>query len=130
MKCQMDGRRILRMGKQLTTDAAAEVVGPARFGRAGAAVLSTRLSELAAGPDRRQWAYTVFGDLAIDLAFTGVDNAGYFWAEVDTVADKREAERRIPQPLVAFAARDAIASRAQSIRAQSPAADVFPTHES
>ena len=40
MKCQMDGRRILQMGKQLTTDAAAEVVGPARFGAAGAALLS------------------------------------------------------------------------------------------
>ena len=130
MKCQMDGRRILRMGKKLTTDAAAEVVGPARFGAAGAAILSTRLSELASGPDRRQWAYSVFGELAIDLAFTGVDNPGYFWAEVDTVADKREAERRIPQPLVAFAARDAIASRAQTLRALSPAADAFPTHAS
>ena len=39
MKAQMDGARILRMGKQLTTDAAAEVVGPAKFGASGAELL-------------------------------------------------------------------------------------------
>ena len=35
MKAQMDGRRILRMAKDLTTEAAAEVVGPAKFGPRG-----------------------------------------------------------------------------------------------
>lgn len=128
MKCQMSGRRILRMGKKLTTDAAAEVVGPARFSAAGAAVLSSRLSELAAGADRRQWAYTVFGDLATELEFTGIDNPGCFWAEVDTVADKREAERRIPEPLVAFAARDA--SGARPLDPLCSAADALITHAS
>ena len=89
-----DGRpRILRMGKQLTTDAAAEVVGPAKFGPSGAELLIDRLAELTAGGDRNRWAYSVFGDLAADLALAGVDNPGCFWAEVDTVADaaKRSA---------------------------------------
>ena len=110
MKCQMDGRRIVRMGKKLTTDVAAEVVGPARFGAGGAAVLSRRLAELAAGPDRRQSG--VHRSATWRTArLHRCRQPGYFWAEVDTVADKRDAERQIPRALVAFATRDTNASR-------------------
>jgi choline kinase len=105
MKAQMDGARILRMGKQLTSEAAAEVVGPARFGPAGARRLIAALDELEAAGERNRWAYGIFGDLAEELAFTGIDNRGGFWAEVDTVADARDAERRIPGSLVGLAAR-------------------------
>ena len=37
MKARMDGARILRDGQAPDDDAAAEVVGPAKFGPAGAA---------------------------------------------------------------------------------------------
>jgi L-glutamine-phosphate cytidylyltransferase len=130
MKAQMDGTRILRMGKQLTTDAAAEVVGPAKFGASGAELIANRLGELTAAADRNRWAYGVFGDLAPQLALAGVDNPGCFWAEVDTVADKRDAQHRIPRPLVDLAARDADSNRSRTLSSQSEIPDGFPTHAS
>jgi len=104
MKAQMDGARILRMGKNLTSDAAAEVVGPAKFGPNGAARLIDALEGLQASGERNRWAYGIFGELATELAFTGVDNPGAFWAEVDTVADAQDAERRIPRRMIDLAA--------------------------
>ncbi len=105
MKAEMDGRRILRMGKRLTEGARAEVVGPAKFGPSGGAKLVHALDALHAAGDHNRWAYGVFGDLAKDLGFVGVENAGRFWAEVDTAADAEEAERRIPETLVELAMR-------------------------
>jgi choline kinase len=99
MKATMDGPQILRMGKQLT-EGVAEVVGPAKFGAAGAALLFNELDRRVASGQRNQWAYGVFGELAADLSFSGVDNPGCFWAEVDTVADAEDAERRIPRRMI------------------------------
>ena len=105
MKARMDGARIREMGKHLAAGAVAEVVGPAKFGPAGAARLIDALDRLQTGGERNRWAYAVFGELADDIEFTGVDNPGCFWAEVDTVADAQDAERRIPKRLVKCAAR-------------------------
>jgi choline kinase len=104
MKARMDGARIREMGKHLTSGAVAEVVGPAKFGPEGAARLISALDRLQAAGERNRWAYAVFGELADAVAFTGVDNPGCFWAEVDTVDDARDAERRIPRRLVECAA--------------------------
>jgi choline kinase len=104
MKAQMDGARILKMGKNLTSDAAAEVVGPAKFGPRGASRLIDALDGLQASGERNRWAYGIFGELASELEFTGVDNPGAFWAEVDTVADAQDAERRIPRRMIELAA--------------------------
>jgi len=103
MKARMDGARIREMSKQLTDGAVAEVIGPAKFGRDGAARLIAALDRLERSGERNRWAYAIFGGIADDLTFTGVDNPGCFWAEVDTVADARDAERRIPGRLVALA---------------------------
>jgi choline kinase len=104
MKAQMDGRRILGMDKQLTGDVAAEVVGPAKFGPSGADAVIRALSRLEAAGERNRWAYGVFGDLAETMGFAGVDNPpGCYWAEVDTVADAHDADRRIPPHLVELA---------------------------
>jgi choline kinase len=129
MKAQMDGARILRMGKTLTTDAAAEVVGPAKFGPSGARILAERLAELTTGAGRKQWAYSIFGELAPRLGFAGVDNPGAFWAEVDTLADKKDAERRIPPSLVSLATRDALLGR-PTLSSRSAVRDELPTHAS
>src|SRR5919108_4196944 len=103
-KAEMDGRQILQMGKHLPADiAAAEVVGPAKFSRSGAARIIDRLDELVSSGDRNRWAYEVFGSLATEIAFTGVDNPGCFWAEVDTATEALEANQRIPRSLVDFA---------------------------
>ena len=104
MKAQMDGTRILKMGKNLTADAAAEVVGPAKFGPRGAARLIDALEQLQASGERNRWAYGIFGELAEALEFTGVDNPGAFWAEIDTVADAQDAEKRIPRRMIDLAA--------------------------
>ena len=104
MKAQMEGRRILRMGKRLT-DASAEVVGPAKFGPAGVSRLLQRLEALDSGGERNRWAYGVFGELAEELNFTGVDAPGCDWAEVDTLDDAADAERRIPESMMELAAR-------------------------
>lgn len=127
MKAEMDGRQIVRMGKQLSNGVAAEVVGPVKFGAAGAELVGHRLAELAAAGDRNRWAYSVFGDLAPALGLAGVDNPGCFWAEVDTVADKREADRRMPQSLVNLARE---ASGTRGISSESTARDGFRTHAS
>jgi choline kinase len=107
MKARMQGSRILAMGKQLTEDAVAEVIGPAKFGPAGAALIDRRLSQLAAHADRNKWAYSIFGELASDLRFAGVDNPGCFWAEIDTLADHAAAERRLPASLIELARQEA-----------------------
>ena len=99
MKATMSGARILTMGKQLA-DGVAEVVGPAKFGADGAACLFEDLDRRVGAGQRSQWAYGVFGELAETLSFSGVDNPGCFWAEVDTVADARDAERRIPRRMI------------------------------
>jgi choline kinase len=110
LKAQMDGGRILSMSKRLDPAlAAAEVVGPAKFGAAGARKIIERLGELVDRGQRGQWAYDVFGSLAGNLDFRGVDNPGCFWAEVDTHQDARLAKQRIPRSLVEFvAARPAV----------------------
>ena len=131
MKAEMNGRHILRMGKHLTDNAAAEVVGPAKFGPAGAELVVSRLSELVAAGNRGCWAYSVFGDLAPSLPLVGVDNPSCFWAEVDTAADAAEADRRIPRSLVQLAHRaveSCEAPRRGSKSEESP--DVLPTHVS
>ena len=128
MKARMQGSRILAMSKGLTEEAAAEVIGPAKFGRAAASVLLRRLSELAAESDRNRWAYSVFGELASETQFAGVDNPGCFWAEIDTLADHEAAERRIPVSLVDLARRESEA--ALSAMDLSTAADALRTHAS
>jgi choline kinase len=129
MKAEMDGRHILRMGKQLTDHAAAEVVGPAKFGPAGAELVVRRLSQLTAAGDRSCWAYSVFGDLAPSLALAGVDNPGCFWAEVDTTADAADADRHIPRSLVQLAKRGVEPHRAPTCGSKSETTpDGLPTH--
>jgi len=128
MKADMDGQRILRMGKHLTSGAA-EVVGPAKFGPSGAERVIRRLAELTAAADRNRWAYAVFGDLAPELGLAGVDNPGCFWAEVDTVADQRDADHRIPRSLVGLASRDGRTANSSEV-SRLPAADHWRTHAS
>jgi choline kinase len=127
-KAQMEGRQILQMGKHLPVEiAAAEVVGPAKFSAEGAARIVERLDDLVAAGDRNRWAYEVFGSLAKDLAFSGVDNPGCFWAEVDTAAEALEANQRIPRALVDFA--DGRVSTPPRIeRRRAPAIDQQPVH--
>jgi choline kinase len=130
MKAEMRGRRILQMSKRLTRGVSAEVVGPARFGPSGAEALIDRIGRLADSGDRGRWAYSVFGELAGELSFTGVDNPGAFWAEVDTVADAEEAARRIPRSMVRLAAQGAFPAPARSLSSESPVPVSHPTHAS
>jgi choline kinase len=130
MKARMEGRRIVQMGKRLTTDAAAEVVGPAKFGPRGAEVLVERLGQLVAAGEKNNWAYSVFGELAGALTFTGVDNPDAFWAEVDTVADFEEAGRQIPDSLIRLAAQGIMPAPRRTSSTQSAAAASLPTHAS
>jgi choline kinase len=110
MKAQMRGRRILRMGKQLA-DAQSEVVGPAKFGRDGVSRLLRRLEALEHAGERNRWAYGIFGELADELEFTGVEAPGCYWAEVDTLADADDADRRIPPSMQELAARSEAIAR-------------------
>ena len=110
MKAQMRGRRILRMGKQLA-GAQSEVVGPAKFGRDGVSRLLRRLEALEHAGERNRWAYGIFGELADELAFTGVEAPGCYWAEVDTLADADDADRRIPPSMQELAARSEAIAR-------------------
>jgi choline kinase len=130
MKAQMNGRRIVQMGKRLNTGAAAEVVGPAKFGPSGAALLIERLGQLDAAGDRNRWAYSVFGELADSLSFAGIDNPGAFWGEVDTVADAEEAGRRIPQSLIRLAAQGMPPAPDRTLSPETPAPASLPTHAS
>jgi L-glutamine-phosphate cytidylyltransferase len=127
-KAQMNGRQIVQMGKHLPADvAAAEVVGPAKFSATGAQRIIDRLDRLVAGGDRNRWAYEVFGSLAEEIAFTGVDNPGCFWAEVDTATEALEANQRIPRALVDFAD-GRISAPPQVERRRTPAIDLQPVH--
>jgi L-glutamine-phosphate cytidylyltransferase len=110
MKAHMDGRRILRMGKQLA-DAGAEVVGPAKFGPAGVERLLRRLEALDRAGERNRWAYGLFGELAQELELTGVEAPGCYWAEVDTLDDAADADRRIPEAMQELAARGVSVAR-------------------
>lgn len=130
MKARMQGSQILAMGKQLSQDAAAEVIGPAKFGPSGAALIIRRLAQLAADADRNRWAYSIFGELASDLRFAGVDNPGCFWAEIDTLADHEAAERRLPASLIELARQEANASGTAATDRLSVAADELRTHAS
>ena len=130
MKARMQGLQILAMGKQLSHDAVAEVIGPAKFGPAGTALLVRRLSQLAADGDRNRWAYSIFGELASDLRFVGVDNPGCFWAEIDTLADHEAAERRLPASLIELARQDADAPGTAASDRLSAASDALGTHAS
>jgi L-glutamine-phosphate cytidylyltransferase len=103
MKARMDDRRILEMSKRLEPRlAAAEVVGPAKFDAAGARRIAAYLDEQISRGQRNRWAYDVFGSLAGELDFCGVDHPGCFWAEVDTSQDARRAADLIPESLVEF----------------------------
>ena len=125
-KAEMDGSRILRMGKHLAAEtAAAEVVGPVKFGAAGASRIVAYLQRLVAQGDRNRWAYEVFGLLAEELEFTGVDNPGCFWAEVDTPSEALEANQRIPRTLVDFAD-GRITAPPPVERRQAPSIDLRP----
>ena len=127
-KAEMDGRQILGMGKHLPAEiAAAEVVGPAKFGPNGAARLIERLDTLVAAGDRNRWAYEVFGSLATDIGFSGVDNPGCFWAEVDTATEALEANQRIPRALVDFAD-GRLSAPPQVERRRTPSIDQQPVH--
>jgi L-glutamine-phosphate cytidylyltransferase len=129
MKSRMQGSRILSMSKDPTDDAAAEVIGPAKFGRAGAAWIVRRLSQLEEESDRNRWAYSVFGELASQMRLVGVDNPGCFWDEIDTLADHEAAERRIPASLVQLARQEADAT-AVTATGRSAASGVLRTHVS
>jgi choline kinase len=127
-KARMDGQRILQMGKHLPADvAAAEVVGPAKFDAAGAARIVEHLDRLVAAGDSNRWAYEVFGSLADDIGFSGVDNPGCFWAEVDTATEALEANQRIPRSLVDFAD-GRISAPPQVERRRTAAIDQQPAH--
>jgi len=102
LKAEMDGRRILSTGKRLCAAAAAEVIGPAKFCAAGARRIAEYLDRLVHAGDRNRWVYEVFGLVAPEIEFVGVDNPGCFWAEVDTPADVLDANLRIPRGLVEF----------------------------
>lgn len=129
MKSRMHGTRILAMSKELSQHVAAEVIGPAKFGRAGAAIILRRLSQLAAASDRNRWAYSVFGELAAETRFVGVDNPGCFWAEIDTLADHESAERRVPASLIELARQDAEPAAVPATD-QSATVDALRTHVS
>jgi L-glutamine-phosphate cytidylyltransferase len=125
-KAEMNGDRIVRMGKHLAAEtAAAEVVGPVKFGAAGARRIIGFLERLVAAGDRNRWAYEVFGLVAEELEFTGVDNPGCFWAEVDTPSEALEANQRIPRTLVDFAD-GRITAPPPIERRQAPSIDLRP----
>jgi choline kinase len=127
-KAQMDGRLILQMGKHLPAEvAAAEVVGPVKFSAAGAQRIIQRLDELVQAGDRNRWAYEVFGSVGPEIGFSGVDNPGCFWAEVDTATEALEANQRIPRALVDFAD-GRISAPPQVERRRTPAIDQQPIH--
>jgi choline kinase len=125
-KAQMDGDRILRMNKHLPEGLAhAEVVGPAKFDRDGAARIVAYLDQLVAAGDRNRWSYEVFGLVAEQLTFAGVDNPDCFWAEVDTPTEALDANQRIPPSLVDLAGRR-IEPAPPIERRRAPAIDVQP----
>lgn len=127
-KAQMDGRLILQMGKHLPADvAAAEVVGPVKFSARGASRIIERLDELVRAGDRNRWAYEVFGSVGPEISFSGVDNPGCFWAEVDTATEALEANQRIPRALVDFAD-GRISAPPRVERRRTPAIDQQPVH--
>ena len=127
-KAQMDGRLILQMGKHLPADiAAAEVVGPVKFSAAGARRIIERLDGLVQAGDRNRWAYEVFGSVGPEIGFSGVDNPGCFWAEVDTATEALEANQRIPRALVDFAD-GRLSVPPQVERRRTPAIDQQPIH--
>jgi choline kinase len=125
-KARMDGRLILEMGKHLPAGiAAAEVVGPAKFSVSGARRIIDRLDRLVEAGDHNRWAYEVFGSIGPEIAFSGVDNPGCFWAEVDTATEALEANQRIPRTLVDFAD-GRITAPPQVERRRTPAIDQHP----
>jgi choline kinase len=104
-KAAMDGDRILRMSKNMgAADAAAEVVGPAKFSADGARRIVAYLDGLVAAGERSRWAYEAFGEVARERPFIGIDNPGCFWAEVDTPGDLIEAAQRMPSVFIDFRA--------------------------
>ncbi len=105
MKAQMAGRQIMRMSKRLAPEwSAAEVVGPAKFSAAGARRIIEYLDDVIGAGERGRWAYDVFGTLAEELRFSGLDNPGCFWSEIDTPEDADRATQRMPRALVDFVA--------------------------
>src|SRR5262249_35192406 len=67
----------------------------------------------------------VFGLVAQQLTFAGVDNPDCFWAEVDTPTEALDANQRIPPSLVDLAGRK-IEPAPPIERRRAPAIDVQP----
>jgi len=96
-KIVLQGNNIVRMDKKLPeNEADAEAVGPVKFGKEGSKKIISMLESLTEEEKAREWAYGLFSKFASTNSFVGVDNPGYFWAEIDTASDLIEANQNIP----------------------------------
>ncbi|MFY9457486.1 MAG: phosphocholine cytidylyltransferase family protein [Candidatus Spechtbacterales bacterium] len=97
VKAQMRGKRIIHASKDLAAHlAGAEVVGPAKFSRQGAAQFMDHIEAPIKAGDKNRWFFYSLGDFGKANNLIGVENPGYFWAEIDTPEDLSAAREKTP----------------------------------
>lgn len=101
MKVRVRGGRIVDITKRMDPDVAdGENVGIAKFGRAGARLLISKLEAIVESRGANEWAPRAFRDFSSERALHAIGTRGYPWLEIDFPEDYRRAVDLI-LPLIA-----------------------------
>lgn len=117
MKVELEGERILALGKSLPPERAqAENVGVLKYSAAGAQALFDKVEELLAAGAEKQFAPYGFNALAAERPLHAVPIEGLPWIEIDFVEDLLRAREEIWPAILARGA----------LRSETEAAAVVP----
>lgn len=103
VKAQMNGKRIIHASKDLAAHLArAEVVGPVKLSHQGVDQFINHIEAPIKNGDKNRWFFYSLGDFGKENELIGVENPGYFWAEIDTPEDLSAAREKIPANFIAM----------------------------
>lgn len=97
VKAKTRGKRIIHMSKEIPERlASAQVIGPVKFSPRGTVRFLNHIESQIKKGERNHWFFYTLGEYAAHHRFVGIENQGYFWAEIDTPSDLAWARKYTP----------------------------------
>ncbi len=101
VKIAMSGSKIIAMSKDIPLgQATAEAIGPVKFSQLGGKAFMDFIGSFISRGELNHWLFYMLGDFGRQYQFSGIENPGFIWAEIDTPEDLKLASDLIPADFI------------------------------